>query len=982
MYLPEHQSCFDRPFDVVIVGEGYAAFAAATTLDDAGKSVLLIAPRGDLICQSGRSLLPVPGQCDNPAWTRWRDKVRSVTGGDGQTLDGAVAEVLATRDVIERQLATLYYAWPIGAELDGDRVAGLILATKTGVRRVVARAWIDATERGTLCALAGLDLTPAMPRQLLQAAYLQQASWPVERLELLDGAVSLLPTCWPTERAMLLRTPPDRPIPREAILDGLEALRDALGDGLAEAQLTHASVQPVAVYDGKAAPSTNTVPANLTVACPSLAPGPMETLADRFALGAQAARRLAQDPSPDPPAGAPDRPIEPIAPGRVVQADVVVAGAGTGGALAAIAAGRRALPDGKRVVCVDPLPAPGGIGTVGGIHGYYFGLHGGLQAEVDQRVADLADRFGQALDCRPRFHPVAKQIVLDQMLAEAGVDVRYGAMLYGARVERSRVVAVRVADDAGALELRAATFIDGTGDGDLCARAGAEVRHGRAGDLLPHAYSQSSGRLTETDAGQPRMRIVNFDAGWVDATDSQDLTRARLTGIDLYHADRLDNLSRPTYIAPAIGLRQSRQVHADVMLSLDDLLARRRFDDVVGYAGCHYDNHACDYHLESDEAAFWVWLARSHRVDVACELSYRMLLPASLSNVWIASRCLGVSQDAHHTVRMERDMQRIGEVAGVAACLALDRDGQSREVPYDALARELTSSGALPAPAPGDEPTFPIAVDPRELSDVDPDQALQDALAELDRGVGAASAWRLYRAQDRVGQDVRRRLDATDAMVSWLAAGIVAMWHDPQAEPRLARAIARREFGFDPSTAASLNVRPHEGTDPMTLRRLAPNWLVAVVMLRRCGTSACLDVLGDLAGEPRLSLDARAAVAGTVERLALRGSIGDVARAEGILDRLADVDPDELIGRWATPQRYVGGLAHWSIGEAEIDPATRRRLEGSDSPAAEDHLWQLELTLARARTALGIDPGPTARTYLHDPRRLVRSTFEAILPDR
>ncbi len=979
MYLPKHESCFERSFDVVVVGGGYAGFAAATALDDAGRSVLLIAPRGDLLFESGQSLLPIPGQCDAPSWTRWRDRVRSVTGGDGETLDGAVAEVLATREVIERAMSVLYYAWPIGVEHDEGRITGLLLATKDGVRRVVGRSWIDATERATLCRLAGLDVDPARPERLLQVAYLQQARWPVERFDAPDGATSLLPTCWPTERAMLVRTAPDRPIAREALLDGLDALRDALGDDLNEAQLTHASVQPVATYDARDAANPPPATANLVAACPSLADRPVETLADRYALGVRAATLLTERPCPDPPAGAPDRPIPPIAPGRSVAADVVVAGAGTGGALAAIAAGRRALPAGRRVVCVDPLPAAGGIGTIGGIHGYYFGLHGGLQDEVDRRVADLAQRYASALDCGPRFHPVAKQIVLDQMLAEAGVDVRYGAMLYDASVDGSRVVAARVADDRGPLELRAATWIDGTGDGDLCALAGAEVHHGRAGDCLPHAYSQSSGRLMETDAGQPRMRIVNFDAGWVDATDSEDLTRARLAGIDLYHAQRLENLSRPTYIAPALGLRQSRQVRTDVTLTLDDLLARRRFQDVVGYTGCHYDNHACDYHLESDEAAFWVWLARSHRVDVAAELSYRMLLPASLSNVWIASRCLGVSQDAHHTVRMERDMQRIGEVAGVAAFLALDRDGRAREVPYQTLAAELTASGALPAPSPDTQPIFPKAVDPRELSAEDPGDALRRALDDLDRAVGGASAWRLYRAQGSAGDDVRRRLDAPDPAVSWLAAGIVAMWNDPQAEPRLARAIATREYGFDDASATSLRTRPGEGTDPLTLRRLAPNWLVAVVMLRRCGTSACLDALADLAGEARLSLDARVAVADTLDRLARRGALGDVARAETILEHIAAADPDTLIGRWAVPQRYVGGLAHLSIGQDEIDEATRGRLEGSDSPSAEDHLWQLDLAVARARSTLGIDPGPAAGAYLHDPRRLVRRAFETVL---
>ena len=73
--------------------------------------------------------------------------------------------------------------------------------------------------------------------------------------------------------------------------------------------------------------------------------------------------------------------------------------------------------------------------------------------------------------------------------------------------------------------------------------------------------------------------------------------------------------------------------------------------------------------------------------------SLSVLLPQGLNNVWLACRALGVSQDAHHSLRMQRDMQRIGEVAGLAAAMA--PQGRSREIEFEQLRSVLQHSGAL-----------------------------------------------------------------------------------------------------------------------------------------------------------------------------------------------------------------------------------------------------------------------------------------------
>ncbi|NJL32343.1 MAG: FAD-dependent oxidoreductase [Phycisphaerales bacterium] len=356
---------------------------------------------------------------------------------------------------------------------------------------------------------------------------------------------------------------------------------------------------------------------------------------------------------------------------------------------------------GATTICIEPMNFLGGIGAGGGIHAYYYGVTGGLQQTLDRKIKDLMQRSGKLLT-GGSFNPDAKKYVLEQALRQAGVQLHLNSCLAGLEKSGNTITAALVATDHGLVRMQAKTYIDGTGDGDLCAMAGATFTHGRSGDGLPHAYSQSGGMLHYKANEDPGMTIVNFDAGWCDATDAQDLTRARMVGLLHYLKDHYTNLERPTYLAPAIGLRQSRQVVTDHVLSLDDLVIGRRFEDVIGYSGCHYDNHAVDYDQESDEALFWIWLNRNWRNPVAAQMPYRMLLPKGLDNVWIASRCAGVSQDAHHSLRMQRDMQRIGEAAGIAAALCATAGTGSRLVNHAELKtpaagkRSLESSGKKP----------------------------------------------------------------------------------------------------------------------------------------------------------------------------------------------------------------------------------------------------------------------------------------------
>jgi hypothetical protein len=165
---------------------------------------------------------------------------------------------------------------------------------------------------------------------------------------------------------------------------------------------------------------------------------------------------------------------------------------------------------------------------------------------------------------------------------------------------------------------------------------------------------------------------------------------------------------------------------------------------------------------------------------------------------------------------------------------------------------------------------------------------------------------------------------------------------------------------------------------------LIPNWLLAVSLLRMCGTARCLSTLRELAAQPCLPLNARTALAVTLERLVQRNAVPNHDAVTAILDLLI---AGTIPGAFVLPQRTIGQIiAHASqaaasakpaAAELMLDPPDGRVLDGVTP--SESHLWQLHLVVARVRVALGLDAQPQARGYFEDPRAFVRRAFAAVL---
>lgn len=412
----------------------------------------------------------------------------------------------------------------------------------------------------------------------------------------------------------------------------------------------------------------------------------------------------------------------------VEECDVLVAGGGPAGVMAAVAAARR----GVRVRLVEAQGALGGIWTSGCLPHIIAFSGQGLSGELAARLAAAgAGRPG----CRaggepPRDYDVETfKCVLDRLAADAGVRVRLYTRVSTAWRESDGRLGTVVTDSPGGREAwRARVFIDCTGDGDLAARAGCsfeigEPGTGRCQPTSMMAVLAGAGRpdqppfnIAERRAakdwllaemrraghdpsyGQPTMFLVRDNLVIMMAThqygyrgpDAQWLSEATAAG-------RAENLAITRALrarggqwaaletvaqSALIGVRESRRIAGLYRLTRDDLAAGARFPDAVCRVSFCIDIHALDP-------------ARNRGIDPVAtrvrpyDIPRRALISREVPNLLLAGRCISGDFYAHASYRVSGAAAAMGEAAGVIAALAAARGRRPAAVPFGAVRGQL-----------------------------------------------------------------------------------------------------------------------------------------------------------------------------------------------------------------------------------------------------------------------------------------------------
>ncbi len=271
--------------------------------------------------------------------------------------------------------------------------------------------------------------------------------------------------------------------------------------------------------------------------------------------------------------------------------------------------------------------------------------------------------------------------------------------------------------------------------------------------------------------------MANFDSGYVRPTDPEDMSRAVCFGYTLHLREQYDGEDRMLAMAPLFGLREGRFITGEASLEIKNVLAEEPVEQLTMQEVSFFDNHSKDWAFESETAQDWVTVCGLWGRKIVAGVPIGALIPRGVDGLLVAGRSISIDHDVSQSLRMQRDMQKLGEVAARAAELAVRHDCPVSTVPYDELNTMLSKSGCLP---PTDERARPEPW----LEDLD---EIREGLASA--GPGAA-LWSCRRRGERIIPDLRKWLaEGEGTELAAHAALALGLLRDRSAVPGLKRII-------------------------------------------------------------------------------------------------------------------------------------------------------------------------------------------------
>lgn len=449
---------------------------------------------------------------------------------------------------------------------------------------------------------------------------------------------------------------------------------------------------------------------------------------------------------------------------KIFEADVAVVGGGPSGICAAVAAAR----NGSSTILIEENGCAGGMATMG-LVGPFMTCYDktgekmiikGLFEEIINRLIEKGGAIhpeeihsGTAFtswiivghEHVTPFEPETLKVVLDEMLAEAGVKVLYHTRFICPEIDNNTIKGVVVNSNAGLQKVIAKVFIDCTGDADLAYSCGVKCKKGNEelGIIQPASmffrignvdldkveadieankdnfyrkdgvnYRSFHWRVAEAKANGDwdlkRVSIGMFRGvkpdEWsintsrimgVDATDNESLTSGEMEGRRQVqtifsflrkYVPGCEN-AKLLSVASTLGIRESRHVQGEYTLSVDDVLGGRTPEDSVFLASNSIDVHG-RFGPTSNE---YLTVQNGNWYGVP----YKCLVPVGVEGLLVAGRCISATADAAGAIRVMPPCAASGQAAGTAASLAIMNNCSVRELDVTVLRDKLNENGVF-----------------------------------------------------------------------------------------------------------------------------------------------------------------------------------------------------------------------------------------------------------------------------------------------
>ncbi|MBQ9501212.1 MAG: FAD-dependent oxidoreductase [Lentisphaeria bacterium] len=419
--------------------------------------------------------------------------------------------------------------------------------------------------------------------------------------------------------------------------------------------------------------------------------------------------------------------------------DVLVCGSGMAGITAAAAAAE----DGLSVGVIEYFGEPGGIpvsGRLGSISGFTR-LDQVAVGGFPRAFADRLDARGKALvqsgGSNINLPPTALVSEIFDLLDFYRIGFYGYSKLTGLEKTQDTVTSALVAMKEGVRRIGAKLFIDATGDGDAAALAGCPFMKGRPSDGkvqsatlifiiggLDRARMPEYMEIRKIWKSKVRQVPINHSVfqfvphgensseiavNMTHAVNADPLSSAGLTAMRrtcVKQAEYLLDFFRTeipgfenawiSQFAPQMGVRDSRRILGDCVLTADDVLSGRRFEDEIALGVWNIDVHSPD----------GVHTGVGQAVKAPYGIPYRCITPKGVKNLLIAGRSISCDFEAFSSTRINAVCMAVGEFAGSAAREIIS-SGDIRRIDVKKIRAKMRDTSYRFFSAPRNAPALP-----------------------------------------------------------------------------------------------------------------------------------------------------------------------------------------------------------------------------------------------------------------------------------
>ncbi|MDI6782499.1 MAG: FAD-dependent oxidoreductase [bacterium] len=308
------------------------------------------------------------------------------------------------------------------------------------------------------------------------------------------------------------------------------------------------------------------------------------------------------------------------------------------------------------------------------------------------------------------------------------VELLLHSLVIGIHVEKNKITSIVIVNKSGEQTLSGDIFIDCTGDGDIAAFSGAPFEVGRKQNGLtqPPTLMFQVGDVARRE-NRIKLRLHDFRAenvDWESLPPTGHILFFRLprpgeytinaTGVtkfnplDTWELTRAEKTTRQQVIsllkfmreyvpgckdikllstASQIGIRESRRIIGEYMLTAEDILNAKKFPDGIARGAFPIDIH----NPTGEGTSIFQGLECGEYYDIP----YRCLLPKEVDNLLVAGRCISSTHEAQGSIRVMATCFATGEAAGTAAALAFSKKQSPEVLSLESLRQQLQEHGVV-----------------------------------------------------------------------------------------------------------------------------------------------------------------------------------------------------------------------------------------------------------------------------------------------